>query len=390
MIYGSDYSKFEVYTDSGLGTLTETILIGQNRGGFSGVTGESQNTPMKRRDLKYENPFTLTKTRVFTGYHYDAVLNIEAGDYKSPGAVSQAEDYAAEQATPRETDVHKAFRLVDYANAGYYILFTPHVDQAYVYGFTRYNVDLEIVGYTQGETIYADKCQLHVEGFSLLTGTNAASAPAQGQSARFAFGNCLSFASASSQYCTIPEFAVATGFTIEFWADITAGATAFPIFGDTAAHLKGQLYFNSAMTSLSYQGSSGALFNGGFSAASGKNLWHVTMIAGSPFTFTVYKNTVSQVSGQGAYTGFSTWYLGRNDTVYFNGKIAALRIYNYVLSAAQMALAYNRGYGNFAAPSSYGTRKAIWDMQGSGTTETDLTGGGNDLTLVNGVTRPVF
>ena len=375
MIYGSDYSKFEVYTDSGLGTLTETILIGQNRGGFSGVTGESQNTPMKRRDLKYENPFTLTKTRVFTGYHYDAVLNIEAGDYKSPGAVSQAEDYAAEQATPRETDVHKAFRLVDYANAGYYILFTPHVDQAYVYGFTRYNVDLEIVGYTQGETIYADKCQLHVEGFSLLTGTNAASAPAQGQSARFAFAKALSF-NGTTSVGTLTELDLGTTHTIEIWLSPTASSQVGFIgkgtgIGNSFLAIPG---IANGGTAIKYQNDLGQ--NVQWSVVNFNNTrTHLVVTRNGTTAVSLYFNGVlssaQALSGNNKFT-FDT--VGHNANVWMSGKMERIGCYAYAWSAAQALLAYNRGYGNWYQPASYGTQTAIWTNQGSGATETDVIG----------------
>jgi hypothetical protein len=386
MIYGASYSKFEVYTDSGLGTLTETININYNLGSFSGVSGESQNTPMKRRDLKYENPFTFSKTRVFVGYHYDAVLNIESGDHYYPGAVSQAEDFAAEQATPRETDVHKAFRLVDYANANYYILFTPHVDQAYVYGFSRYYVDLEIVGFSHGDTVRADKCQLHVEGNTLLTGTVTATAPAQGQSARFAFGNCLSFASASSQKCTFTTTNFLKTHSFEFWLD--TADTTYSLISKIAdscdiRYDTGQLRYVTATWMVN-------VVQSAFSSGT-KNYLVITR-SGTTVKFYVNGAQVGGDKTLGGDEDFNAEEIGNKGGFdYYNGKIGSLNVYGYVLSASQILLGYNRGYGNFFFRNPpYGTQTALWNMQGSGTTESDLTGNGHTLTLINGVTRPVF
>jgi len=94
-------------------------------------------------------------------------------------------------------------------------------------------------------------------------------------------------------------------------------------------------------------------------------------------------------NGTGSYTAMENttapFEIGKLTTTYANGLIDEVAIFNTELSASDVTNIYNSGTPSDI--SSISSLVSWWRFEGSGTTATDSATGGNDGTLINGVTR---
>lgn len=92
------------------------------------------------------------------------------------------------------------------------------------------------------------------------------------------------------------------------------------------------------------------------------------------------------LSNSGLYTTAAGLFIGQiPNTARFNGNIDEVSLFNSELSQSDVTSIY--GGGTPSSLSSYSSLVSWWRFEGSGTTATDIGSGGNDGTLINGVTR---
>jgi hypothetical protein len=92
------------------------------------------------------------------------------------------------------------------------------------------------------------------------------------------------------------------------------------------------------------------------------------------------------LSNSGLYTTAAGLFIGQiPNTARFNGNIDEVSLFNSELSQSDVTSIY--GGGTPSSLSSYSSLVSWWRFEGTGTTATDSGSGGNDGTLINGVTR---
>jgi hypothetical protein len=127
------------------------------------------------------------------------------------------------------------------------------------------------------------------------------------------------------------------------------------------------------------------------------NTWQLVAMSFNSNTAKFYKNGVEAASfsyTQGALTS-TNYLIGKSNAnaQYFNGKIANVKIYNRVLTSAEIQQNYQAEQYRFETPVGPVTNGLLlyWDAgnldsyPGTGTTIYDLSGNGNNGSLVNGV-----
>ena len=183
----------------------------------------------------------------------------------------------------------------------------------------------------------------------------------------------------------------ATRFRIVFKADNTTGNNEYGFFCDASDRINFVLYDSKSNVSR------GRYYNVGLSSYQGQWINLVATYDGQGGTsaqngIKIYLNgtQVDNVDvSTGTYTamhnGNAPLEIGKFLTNRSNGLMDEIAIFNVELSASDVTSIY--GGGTPSSLSSYSSLVSWWRFEGSGTTATDSGSGGNDGTLINGVTR---
>jgi len=177
------------------------------------------------------------------------------------------------------------------------------------------------------------------------------------------FGNALSFASASSQYVSIPistslNSGITSAFSISFWVNFTSLPTSGNTMGlysewssvPTANGFDFLLYNNSGTMALDLitsnaGGTTGIINNWSPSLST----WYHVVVTYNSSTIYFYVNGVSignataGVATVGASTTANTIGFDQYASSYLNGKMDEIRIYSRVLSTAEITQLYSEG-----------------------------------------------
>jgi hypothetical protein len=152
--------------------------------------------------------------------------------------------------------------------------------------------------------------------------------------------------------------------TIEFWMDqATPSGSEFVMFSPQGT--ENSVYFTSTIIGYTAQNSGVSKAHGGMSSGT-KVHWLITRTATA---VVFYKTGVSLGSATlGADNDYYARFVGAAGAAsYLSGKLAHLRIYNWVLNSTQIARQYNSGLGNdYLANGLY----AIWEFDDTGGTST--------------------
>ena len=138
--------------------------------------------------------------------------------------------------------------------------------------------------------------------------------------------------------------------------------------------------------------STGSTNASGYRGSANDNQWyHVVCVYSSGTVSAAYLNGISQG------TATSNWLIPASDTfrignrngssLYLNGSIDEVRVYNRALSASEIQALYKSGAQKFTAPPTNLGLVGYWSMnEGTGTVAGDGSGNGNRGTLTNGPT----
>lgn len=208
----------------------------------------------------------------------------------------------------------------------------------------------------------------------------------------FAFSKAMTF-NGTDDKGTCTQFSCGTTHTVEFWMDqATPGALEYISAGTTG----GASNIAIDATKIYYTATTDQVFvlHGGFGAGS---KWHIIITrTGDKVNF--YKNNVQIGTEQTLASSAVQFYIvtvGNSSTTWLSGKLAHLRIYNWVINSTQRALQYNSGLGADRLP---GTLYAAWEFDstggtgGAGSAEDNQEGtASKDLTLAgSGLTRAAW
>jgi hypothetical protein len=188
---------------------------------------------------------------------------------------------------------------------------------------------------------------------------------------------------------TCTQFSCGTDHTIEFWMDQATPSSAEYVLSGTTGGLSELSYDGTNM----YYGASAdqvSVAHGGMSSGT-KTHWAVTRTGA---TVKFYKNNVQIGATKTLSSGASIFYVltvGNFSTAWLSGKLAHLRIYNWVLNSTQMARQYNSGLGNdYLANGLY----AVWEFDDTGgvstTEDNQETTAARDLTIAGGAARAAW
>jgi len=113
------------------------------------------------------------------------------------------------------------------------------------------------------------------------------------------------------------------------------------------------------------------------------NTWHHVAVTSNAGSVTYYLDGVADGTASGA-TGYTADSMGSDTNLdTFDGKIDEVRVYNRVLTAAEVQYLYKSGATQFKAPSNLGL-VGYWSMnEGTSTIAGDFSGKGNSGTLTN-------
>jgi len=189
-----------------------------------------------------------------------------------------------------------------------------------------------------------------------LSGNNNTGTLTNGPSFNGSNGGSIVF-DGSTQYGTVPDFSMGSTLTVDAWVK-TSSSSVMEIFcrgtnGDTSgmlfAFVSGQLYGG---------GNSGSGWNSSalYTPTLNDNKWHyvagvfnqtVNQIIG--YVDGILGNTVTSTFLLGGYTPTNSR-IGRNQngsTQFWNGNISIMRIYNRLVSTAEILQNYNATKGRF-------------------------------------------
>ena len=200
------------------------------------------------------------------------------------------------------------------------------------------------------------------------------------------FLDCLSFDSALSEHGTATQFSCAKTHTIEFWMDqATPASTEYVCYGSTGG--TSSISFDGTNIYYLAGGYQAVVAHGGMSSGT-KTHWLIRRV-GTSVDFFKNKIQLSTTRTLGGDSDFYIYSFGAFNAAsnFLSAKIAKFRVYSSALSDAQNERQYNSGYGNSPLDTA---AYVIWEMDGTGgtgTTETDQSGNGKTLTLVNSPIR---
>lgn len=376
MIHGIGLPKFYIYDSTGV-TLQKTITLS--------LAVMRSDPIIDRVDIRNTTPYTRTKLRENLGYYYSETLSVGVGDY-----YSTLLQYQADQANSnKRDDLYKLKQVIDYADAGYVIKYTPHADLEDVWGFSPFQVDVFCDDLGQIANIKSGSISVTVEGVALRSSAFMWNEFSFTELSGVSNANqCMQF-NGTTQYATCTEFDIGTTHTIEFWADLTTPGGIFYItYGSTG----GASYLVFSSTNLVYvaQGTTGGVMTVG-SVSAGTKHHYVVRRAGTAidvFRDGVFLATGSTISANSSFKIQQMFQFGGGD--FYAGKFGLFRIYQSYLSSAQIALQYNSGYGNWPLDVSAYQIVEFNGTGGTSTTETDQSGNGRTLTLFNTPTRTTW
>ena len=212
-------------------------------------------------------------------------------------------------------------------------------------------------------------------------------------------GQALNFASASSQYVALGDVTALKNsvFTWSAWINPTTYAgSERSIIGGSSNIARFSVASDGTLTLVQ----TGVSTIGSTTATVPLGTWsHVAVSYDASGNYVFYINGVNVKSGTNlvtfTFTG-ANFTIGQVSTNYFNGKIDEVRAYNRVLTTGEIQALYDQGGGtkvNSAVSNSQGTGRldsglaGYWALDnGSGTSATDSSSGGNTGTLNNGPT----
>lgn len=365
MINGISYPKFYIY-DSTNTTLVETIELKYR------VVSQSTGTAGNGNYVVRTSPFSYKRKQMFRGYRIKDQIKIF-----SPEIFSSILSYQSSQNNDTtEQDVHKAVRIVDYSNAGYAIRYVPHVDLEDIYGYTYSLVHVTIDDLAYGQRNASDFLTINIDGIDVSTYW----APFR----KFDLVNCVE-GDGTNDYISLSSFSAGTVHSFEVFCKSDSFASSPALIGRSSS---GDYIYLTA-TALYY--SAGASSIGFTFAFSTDTLYHIFLTRNGT-SVSLYVNSVFvSTKTLGANNNFQVdrvmFYSG---SLYWDGKVSSMRLYQTSCDATQIKNQYAGGYGNYPLDvSAY----LIYELDGTGgtsTTETDQSGNGRTGTLQNGVTRTTW
>lgn len=190
----------------------------------------------------------------------------------------------------------------------------------------------------------------------------------------------------ADDYLSFSSTTFGAGKTISAWVKFADTASVpYPIMAGAS-----QAFRWNAGNGYIYWGSAGAVHYAGLGAPSADEWIHVVAVQDVSNAVTFYKNAASTagINAGGGVGDFTTEYIGKFASTYFNGKIDEVAIWDSALSSGDVTAIYNSG-----TPTDLSDYSPVgwWRMGdnngGTGLTITDQGSGAEDATLVNG---PVF
>jgi uncharacterized repeat protein (TIGR03803 family) len=232
-------------------------------------------------------------------------------------------------------------------------------------------------------------------------GTNFCSTLTTTLGTQYTGNDALQF-NGSTTYCTVADaadmdFGTSTNFTVEGWINFTAsetnytglvakGQTTGGIWTGWQLVLYGNKIASEIQSPLGYVGPGSSELIG-TTALNDGNWHHVALTVNrSTTTATLYVDgsqqstfTSSYIGGNVTYNGNALIGVDRQSRLHFNGKMDEFRIWNIAMTQAQIQASMNTAVQKNSA----GLVSYYRMDNGTGTTATDLTGNGNNATLVN-------
>jgi hypothetical protein len=238
MINGIGYPKFYIYDSTGVTLQTIPANLGSN--GLIRLTKRvvvNEKQP-DRYDIINESPYTRTELREFLGYKYKCSLTVIQEDY-----LLGMDQYVADQATTKVTDIYKLKAIEAYANAGYKIRFSPHNDSEARWGNPfPILVDVKITRTGKAQRIYSDSFSMEVNGTELLNSPYPFTAFDFATSGGVANTKGCLVLDGTNDYGTATTFTCGTAHSLEFWVDAaTPGGTVYLLY-DAAAGNSGIIF----------------------------------------------------------------------------------------------------------------------------------------------------
>lgn len=395
MIHGVGNPKFYIYDSTGVTLQTIPTNLGS-----SGCIQLSKNVVVNefepdRYDVVNESPITRTELREFLGYKYKASISVAMGDYfpsvpfrSSTGVDQRLLQYVADQATTNVNDIYKLRAIEAYANSGYKIKFTPHSDTEDLWGsqFPIW-VDLKITKSAKVNRIYSDSMVMEIHGTELISTPYPFTAYSITTSSGVANANqCLEL-NGTDESGTFTATNCGKTYSVEMW--IKSSDTNGVILNNGAGG--GSLQVDSTKIYAAADGSTQA--EATVSVLDGVS-HHIVITRNNSVTINFYVDGAfieSSVIDTNADWTPATFGMRTGGTIYYAGKIRALRCYTTKITADQVKRQYNNGYGNWPLDIA---ANFIWEFDGTGgtgtTSETDQSGNGKTLTLANAPTRTTW
>jgi hypothetical protein len=190
----------------------------------------------------------------------------------------------------------------------------------------------------------------------------------------------------------------ANNFSLSFWVNASAAQTNHAIFAYDANDVltPSADWYVMVKTTLVIGGiGDAAEHDTGITMLDGK--WHLFTITKNAGVLTVYKDAVSSYSNSGANnhanfgTTFNLKFAGVYNVSRYNGKLDDIRLYNYALSAQEVANLYNASARNFVSAPPRTGLVGYWtmdsnDMSSTGATLYDRSGQNNHGTVTGTTT----
>jgi hypothetical protein len=211
-----------------------------------------------------------------------------------------------------------------------------------------------------------------------------------------ATGNYIQYASASSQYATIPELGDLTNFTVCCWVYFNSVPTSntYPALITNQYDLVSKVNYALGVLNATWDGKiAGGYYNSGWKITAGFtpsiNTWYHVAVTYDGNTITLYQNGSSYSTTSSTTSALSSGlggYIARrwDSAEYINGIIPIVSIYNRALSTSEILQNYNAHVSKYSSGViSSGLVMNLSTAPSSGTNWVDSSGNGN-VGTVNG------